>query len=42
MPVTHMQNEEWDDKIIIHAHLYSPEGGSWHSSKRIIKRQWEE
>jgi hypothetical protein len=40
MPVTHMQNEEWDDKIIIHAHLYSREG-IWHSSKRIIKRQSE-
>jgi hypothetical protein len=36
-----MQNTQRDDKIIIHAPLYSPEGGSWHSSKQIIKRQWE-
>jgi hypothetical protein len=36
-----MQNEERDDKIIIHAYLYSSEGGLCHSFKRIIKRQLE-
>jgi hypothetical protein len=33
----HMDWTEYDDKLIIHAHLYRVEGGTWHSFNKKIK-----
>ncbi len=41
MRINHMQKMNNNDKIIIHALLYTSEDGTWHSPKQILKLQWE-